>query len=354
MPEPYEEPDREPHQNSQRISTPAAALFDSIVHFFADPHLIIQDIESAPHVPDIDKRVWLDAVLDYANASGMRRAIIQNDLPWVGQMFTVIFGLYRPAPALKSHVNVADHCMARVNPGGVLWRDVLRMYGYDILTSALNAVRLDDAFDQHQGSGTIMTDSGEVLTAMHVINGPGRLIEKNFSAAPHAVANAILGCKPFSLGLRNHVAQIGNLDACWLSLTPKWDQIVAQHLGANVQIGLPRQTVPLPSESLKGRLVVVIGHPGGPSSYTNDGSLASLFNDAPPGTKRIMPGMLHPTEPLVWSEGGPYLRHDCSTLGGASGSCLIDLETGVVLGVHVSGRTLTENRNRAVPAWLIP
>ena len=42
------------------------------------------------------------------------------------------------------------------------------------------------------------------------------------------------------------------------------------------------------------------------------------------------------------------LFHDCSTLGGNSGSPLFSLETGDVVGVHYSGIFMW--RNEAVPA----
>jgi V8-like Glu-specific endopeptidase len=41
--------------------------------------------------------------------------------------------------------------------------------------------------------------------------------------------------------------------------------------------------------------------------------------------------------------------HDCSKLGGNSGSCVIDLETNQVIGLHFGGRYL--GRNSAVALW---
>jgi V8-like Glu-specific endopeptidase len=48
----------------------------------------------------------------------------------------------------------------------------------------------------------------------------------------------------------------------------------------------------------------------------------------------------------------PYralFTHDCSTLGGNSGSCVIDLESNRVLGLHFKGRYL--EANWAVALW---
>jgi hypothetical protein len=45
----------------------------------------------------------------------------------------------------------------------------------------------------------------------------------------------------------------------------------------------------------------------------------------------------------------PAIAHDCSTLGGSAGAPLLDLDTGIVLGIHVAGQYLKENF--AVPVW---
>ena len=43
--------------------------------------------------------------------------------------------------------------------------------------------------------------------------------------------------------------------------------------------------------------------------------------------------------------------HDCSTLGGNSGSPVIDLETHRVIGLHFGGRYM--EKNHAVPLWML-
>jgi endonuclease G len=62
------------------------------------------------------------------------------------------------------------------------------------------------------------------------------------------------------------------------------------------------------------------------------------------GVKRLQPGNgkgIRST-PVVFG-------HDCSTLGGNSGSCVVDLETGHIIGLHVGGTVTTGNF--AVPLW---
>ena len=61
----------------------------------------------------------------------------------------------------------------------------------------------------------------------------------------------------------------------------------------------------------------------------------SIFGDVY-GRKRIAPG-------FVKSLIGAELSHDCTTLGGNSGSPVIDIETGLVVGLHKSGVFLKSN-----------
>ena len=51
------------------------------------------------------------------------------------------------------------------------------------------------------------------------------------------------------------------------------------------------------------------------------------------GVKRLQPG-------TIVTESSEIITHDCSTLGGNSGSPLIDLSTGEAVGLHFSGPLL--------------
>jgi V8-like Glu-specific endopeptidase len=60
--------------------------------------------------------------------------------------------------------------------------------------------------------------------------------------------------------------------------------------------------------------------------------------------KRLQPGNLTNSFESV----GEF-AHDCSTLGGNSGSCVLDLDTGLVIGLHYSGSYM--HSNYAVSLW---
>ncbi|MEP6799746.1 MAG: trypsin-like peptidase domain-containing protein [Lapillicoccus sp.] len=88
----------------------------------------------------------------------------------------------------------------------------------------------------------------------------------------------------------------------------------------------------------RGRLVYVVGYPGSSRSTTPD-IFAALFAGVK-GVKRLTPGLLTAGRGDVEGDGRAWvIGHDASTLGGSSGSLVVDLEAEarLVLGVHFAG-----------------
>lgn len=85
----------------------------------------------------------------------------------------------------------------------------------------------------------------------------------------------------------------------------------------------------------KGKEVYVVGHP-----YRRVGSsaIARVFGCAD-GSKRCSPG-------FVTAVAGTYLEHDCSTLGGNSGSCVLATGRDSVVGLHAGGLEVDERSGR--------
>lgn len=89
-------------------------------------------------------------------------------------------------------------------------------------------------------------------------------------------------------------------------------------------------------EARRGELVALIGYPAFDSrNDVND--QARYFRDLY-DVKRLAPGKV--MQPL---DAGSLLRHDCTSLGGNSGSPLISLEGAKVVGLHFSGLYGVEN-----------
>jgi V8-like Glu-specific endopeptidase len=97
--------------------------------------------------------------------------------------------------------------------------------------------------------------------------------------------------------------------------------------------------------TLKGTKVYVIGYPAWDGRRNDPEPMKRIFADIY-NVKRLQPGEVS-GEALATFE----FHHDCSTLGGNSGSPVLDLETHRVLGLHFGGRFL--ERNHAVPLWAL-
>lgn len=91
------------------------------------------------------------------------------------------------------------------------------------------------------------------------------------------------------------------------------------------------------------RMVYVVGYPGWDGLRNDSAHMREIFADVY-GVKRLQPGLI-----TSWADGAHVLTHDCSTLGGNSGSPVMDLETHQVIGIHYNGAYLVENK--AIPLW---
>lgn len=111
--------------------------------------------------------------------------------------------------------------------------------------------------------------------------------------------------------------------------------------GVNLPQPLPVSSNP-PAE-LPGELVYCVGYPAWDGRRNDPEVMRKIFSNIF-NVKRFQPGKL-----MSYSNAKKILTHDCSTLGGNSGSCVIDLETNQVIGLHFGGRYL--EGNSAVALW---
>ncbi len=93
----------------------------------------------------------------------------------------------------------------------------------------------------------------------------------------------------------------------------------------------------------KGMEVAVIGYPAKDSRISDQALMERIFGNVF-DKKRLAPGTI-----IGWDEQDIF--HDCSTLGGNSGSAVIDIRTGEALGIHFAGSFM--DRNFAVRAEVI-
>jgi hypothetical protein len=93
------------------------------------------------------------------------------------------------------------------------------------------------------------------------------------------------------------------------------------------------------------REVYVVGYPAWDGRRGEPEPLRRIFMDLY-NVKRLQPGRA-----VKYSTKYSALQHDCSTLGGNSGSPVVDLETHQVIGLHFGGRYGVGNY--AVPLWAL-
>ncbi len=127
-----------------------------------------------------------------------------------------------------------------------------------------------------------------------------------------------------------HIEDDGGPDLAFLRVEPAGAALPA-HLVLSTREPRPQQEV------------AVIGYPARDSRIPEIDVMEAIFGDVF-DKKRLAPGELR--EP---ADG--HLTHDCSTLGGNSGSVVLDLASGEALGVHFAGAYL--KTNYAVPAAVV-
>jgi len=86
-----------------------------------------------------------------------------------------------------------------------------------------------------------------------------------------------------------------------------------------------------PTKRFNGEQVYVVGHPYDPRGSS---AIAKVFGNAD-GSKRWSPGYVTSVD-----EADRVFEHDCSTLGGNSGSCVLRAGSHAVVGLHFGGLTV--------------
>ena len=108
----------------------------------------------------------------------------------------------------------------------------------------------------------------------------------------------------------------------------------------------PPQPLPIRSskpKTIQNRKVYTVGYPAWDGRRNDPAEMRKIFGEIFE-VKRLQPGEMTGLT-------GKVFKHDCSTLGGNSGSCVVDLETHQVLGLHFGGRYL--EGNTAVALWTL-
>ena len=242
----------------------------------------------------------------------------------------------------------------------------------DILKNQMNPSQLTGEWK------SLATSAHEKMVIENALMSIGRIEVPNNLQLPYAGTGFVVGpnllmtnrhvASIFALGLGatnltfipgqnsqvDFIQELGNPDTESLEIVdikmihPYWDMALLEVKG------LPATRPPLclstadPSKTI-GAKVVTIGYPGyDPKPDREFQRVQSrVFRDVY-YVKRLQPGLLKAHEEVKsFMRPVHAITHDCSTLGGNSGSAVIDLKTGHVVGLHFAGAYL--HANYAVP-----
>jgi endonuclease G, mitochondrial len=127
-----------------------------------------------------------------------------------------------------------------------------------------------------------------------------------------------------------------------------WDMALLQVDGLDRQNRKPLNLSLSHPDELRGSDIVVIGYPA--QDVRNDLNLQNRIFGGMYDVKRLQPGKLRERRNVQSFENSVNaVTHDASTLGGNSGSAVIDIDTGEVVALHFGGMYL--DANFAVPSF---
>ena len=128
---------------------------------------------------------------------------------------------------------------------------------------------------------------------------------------------------------------------------PYWDMALLEmeEMPADIQ---PLTLSLREPEDLEGSQIALIGYPA--FDPRNNAEVQNTVFNGVYNVKRLLPGLLK-TRSVIRSYGSSVesVTHDASSLGGASGSCVLDVTSGEVVALHFAGRYKVANY--AVPSY---
>ena len=144
-------------------------------------------------------------------------------------------------------------------------------------------------------------------------------------------------------GARSASAQV--LRVMWIETNPAKADLALLQVARRSDGRSPGKVELADSDGADNTDVAVVGYPArSPSHIVPDQARMDAIYGGVYDVKRIAPGLVGP-------DSNGWMTHDCTTLGGNSGSVVLDMKTGRALGLHFAGLYLIENY--AVPASIV-
>lgn len=229
-----------------------------------------------------------------------------------------------------------------LGPDSQVWADRITaaQAGLDRVIPAVGRVELSNNPDYPWvGTGWLVADD-IIVTNRHVAREFGRRSGQGFSFRPGTNGGPMSSRIDF-LEEDQRFASLEYALSTILWIAPSSEPDVA-FLRVTRAVGdrpLP-PPIALAQEVAEDSFIATIGYPARDSRVPDQDLVLQIFGDVYE-KKRLAPGQVMEVRP-------DELEHDCSTLGGNSGSVLVDLRTAEAVGLHFSG--LFMEANFAVPS----
>ncbi len=300
----------------------------------------------------VQKPGWLDEAGRAMNVRyGGVRALMNRDQPVeegvdigpppVGDLETIVFAVGTPVFLIRN--NAVDIDSAREEAKA--WRRILTDNAANVDRAMVSIGRVDVSNADRDYAGTAwVIDDGLVITNRHVANlfaeasGTGFKFKIGFDARREIGVN-IDFLEEFGNAASDEVkiervvwvAPENGPDVAFLKLEQKSSPV--GRLKLDLASELPVRNLP----------VAAIGYPASDSRFSDQRLAEKIFGGVFTKKRLAVGNLLAADENRV--------THSCSTLGGNSGSPLLDIGTGRVMGLHYSGTEFIEND--AVPAAVL-
>jgi hypothetical protein len=315
----------------------------------------VSKTESGKMTQLITRAKRIDLARDFQNApENQRRQMLENQATRLA-LRAIVRAAYRPAYQFGSDYLIRQSLREfKVDAQtGVLWpkflADTLKAEGWPVWVVGPAKATCRLSLDQTPSGSAFRCGTKSLVTARHVIEKRDKApIFSEFGVL--AADSTTFRVGPITEEFPGCASTIESLPDLAILEYSQAD-LTNEHVNSS---GLTRSTENFSPDDLKGCYVAVIGHPSAEIRYNSLEDFDLVFAGGNPWEKRFMPGRVSSSQ----SDADGLLVHDCSTLGGASGSPVVYLAsadrkvgslTGKVIGVHVGGSPTMENRAIPIP-----
>ena len=261
-----------------------------------------------------------------AELPAMERVI--DEVPTILERVITLQAGARPVARIRNNQITTEF----IGPDSESWGDVIREYKefIDKAIPAVGRIELKNSEYNWVGTGWLVAE-GIIVTNRHVADYFSSKDPKSsqFVFLPGLLSGPVISKIDFlEEDSRSDSVEHSITSVLWIATSEEVD-VAFLRISKASGIPMPRP-IDLADDVKEETLIAAIGYPARDSSIRDQELVIRIFGDDVYEKKRLAPGKLMGIE-------GTTLTHDCSTLGGNSGSVLLNMKTGKAVGIHYGG-----------------